>query len=57
MDNTVAASASGFKAIAIVRDKYGRIVLDERVFHDPEFLEQIRQEVIKNGGNASNSGT
>lgn len=49
------AASSGFKALAIVRDQYGRIVVDESVFHDPRRLEQLRNEVMKNGGNASNS--
>lgn len=38
--------------VAIVRDRLGRIVVDDEVFFDKERLEQLRQEVIKNGGNA-----
>jgi hypothetical protein len=47
---------SGFKAFAVVRDKYGRIVVDEAVFRDPAKLEQLRQEVIKNGSDSRDCG-
>jgi len=55
--NSVRAGAAGFKAYLIIRDKYGRIVVDESVFHDPKALEKLRQEVIKNVRNTSNSDT
>lgn len=48
------AQPSGFKAYVIVRDKYGRIVVDESIFHDEAKLLQLRQEVLKNGGYARN---
>lgn len=50
--NGAKAQPSGFKAVAIVRDRLGRIVVDDAVFFDPQRLEQIRQEVIKHGRNA-----
>jgi hypothetical protein len=37
------------KAVAVVRDRYGRIVVDDQVFHDKDKLELLRQEVLKNG--------
>lgn len=52
--NKAQASPSGFKAYVIVRDKYGRIVVDESIFHDKDKLEFLRQEVIKDGCNARN---
>lgn len=51
--NGAKASDSGFTVFAIVRDKYGRIVVDEEVFRDPVKLEKLRQEVLKNGRNSS----
>lgn len=45
------------KGVVIVRDRYGRIVVDDSVFHDKEKLEMLRQEVIKNGSNASSSNS
>ena len=55
MGDAVKTEPCRFKAFAIVRDQYGRIVLDEHIFFNPELLELFRQEVIKDGGNASNS--
>lgn len=40
--------------VVIVRDRIGRIVVDDAVFRDPVRLEQLRQEVIRDGGNTSN---
>jgi hypothetical protein len=51
MGNSVGATPGKIKLIGIVRDKLGRIVVDESVFHDKELLEKIRQEVIQNGRN------
>lgn len=48
-------SPSRFKAYAVVRDRLGRVVVDESIFHDKDKLEQLRMEVVKNGGNASHS--
>lgn len=39
--------------LAIVRDKHGRIVVDDSIFHDEAKLEKLRQEVLKNGRNPS----
>ena len=44
-----------FKGFAIVRDQHGRIVVDDSIFHDKEKLEQLRQEVLKNGSYTSRS--
>lgn len=55
MDGNLAkAGPSGFYVFAIVRDKLGRIVVDESIFHDKDKLELLRQEVIKDGCNARN---
>lgn len=43
------------KGYAVVRDRYGRIVLNDQIFYDKDALERIRQEVIKNGRNSSDS--
>lgn len=40
--------------VVIVRDRLGRIVVDDAVFRDKERLEQLRQEVCRNGGNSPN---
>lgn len=48
-------SPSRFKAFAIVRDRLGRIVVDESIFHDIAKLEQLRMEVVKNGSYTSRS--
>lgn len=53
MDGPVATQAR-WQLFAIVRDKLGRIVVDEEVFHDPQKLERLRQEVIKDGSNTRN---
>lgn len=44
---------SRFKGIAVVRDRLGRIVMDESVFHDKDKLELFRQEIVRNGSHAS----
>lgn len=49
------AQRAKFSAFAIVRDRYGRIVVDEEIFHDTAKLERLRQEVMKNDGFASDS--
>ena len=43
------------KAMAVIRDKYGRIVVDEAVFFDDEKLKKLKDEVRKNGGYTSGS--
>jgi hypothetical protein len=52
--NKAQAAPSGFKAYVIVRDKYGRIVVDESIFHDKAKLDELRNEVLKNGSYACN---
>lgn len=42
------------KAVAIIFDKYGRIVVDESTFLDDEKLRNL-QEAVKNGRNARNN--
>ena len=51
MGSGMKATKSEFKGFAIVKDKYGRIVVDEEIFFDKQKLEQLRREVIKNGRN------
>ena len=44
---------SELELVAVVRDKLGRVCLDEAVFFDDEKLQQI-QEAVKNGRNPRN---
>jgi hypothetical protein len=44
--------SSRFNGIAIVRDRLGRVVMDESIFHNKEKLELFRQEIVKNGSHA-----
>lgn len=39
------------KGFLLVKDKYGRIVVDEEIFHDTDRLLQLQQEVLKNASN------
>ena len=49
------SGAAKFKGFAIVRDQYGRIVMDESIFHDKDKLEIFRQEVVRNGNDSSSN--
>ena len=44
-----------FRGMAVIRDQYGRIVVDDEIFYDEEKLKRLRDEVIKNGSYASGS--
>ena len=46
------AQKANFKAVAIVRDSLGRIVVDEAIFYDKDKLDKLREEVLKNGSYA-----
>ena len=57
MTASVKVSQADFKAIAIVRDKLGRVVVDEAVFHDKEKLDRLRAEIVKNGSHTLSSNS
>lgn len=47
---------SEIKMLAVVRDKYGRICLDEGIFFDNERLLEFA-EAVKNGCDSRDSGS
>lgn len=54
MDRDLVPENSEIQLLAIVRDKYGRICLDESVFYNDDLLLEIAK-AVKDGGNTSGS--
>ena len=46
------ATLGKIAGMVIVRDRYGRIVVDEAIFYDDDKLKLLKQEVLKNGSYA-----
>ena len=47
--NQLKLNRAKFNGIAIIRDQYGRIVVDEAIFFDDDKLTRLKDEVRKNG--------
>lgn len=50
--NKLNSGTGKVKVVAVVRDKHGRVVVEDHIFKDKDKLDQLRQAVIKNGSYA-----